>query len=520
MSRTFNFKSAEALDQFIEKAKSETLDSLYKKVKAIWKKYIDADDFHISLCAADTIFTCFQDKMGLTHYLYFVGGNDTGKSNNLTVLEFIGYRVFKSVGITSANIYTSLGNKEEGQCIICEDEADDIDRDHEKMKILKSGYQVGNGVARTDLPQGVRSQNKWNTYCFKAFAGERLPDLVKAKGLHQRIIPLHCNDGDPLYDIAEVVSAEGEEEFQPLLDELNEMHNLLFAYRLLHFHDVIPNIRLTIKNREKQLFKPLLRVFQNTKTFNELKPVVSHFINQRRENNANSFHASLYRIIIELIKLQNSYELAINSIWQAIKDVLHGEEIPRQPLSYDTPEFGKISQKGVIEVLIQVFGAKRPKHHGSTRKLIFNKDKLARLDRKYNQSTKVNIIDGTDGTDGTHIGLDAHLSSNGNDKEIIENKPEDKEFSYNNDGKNTGIISENQGQRAVHPIDPSQASQASHEKAGSNNINDSTNDIVNSIYEDSGRNAYTCKEHPEVANYELEGIEKSHFKPYHGVIDQ
>ena len=42
----------------------------------------------------DTIFTYFQDKIGMTHYLFFVGGNDTGKSNNLTVFEYTGYRKF------------------------------------------------------------------------------------------------------------------------------------------------------------------------------------------------------------------------------------------------------------------------------------------------------------------------------------------------------------------------------------------------------------------------------------------
>lgn len=528
MSRTYNFTSSEQFYGFIEKAKNENRDSLYKKVRAIWRKYIDADDFHISLCAADTIFTYFQDKLGLTHYLFFVGGNDTGKSNNLTVIEYVGYRCFKSVGITSANIFTSLGNREEGQCIICEDEADNIDRDHEKMKILKSGYQVGNGVARTDLPQGVRSQNKWNTYCFKAFAGERLPDLVKAKGLHQRIIPLQCNDGDPLYDIAEVVSAEGEEEFQPLLDELNEIHNLLFTYRLLHFHDVIPNIRLTIKNREKQLFKPLLRVFQNTKTFNELLPVVSHFINQRRETNANSLHAFLYKMVIESVKLQNSYELVSSSIWQTIRNNLpSGQEIPNKPLSYDSEEFGIISQKEVIETLTQVFGAKKPKHHGSTRKLIFDKDKLARLGRKYEISTEVRVTDGTDGTDGTGIGLDAHLLSKDYDKEITEIKHKSNDISYSDD-KNNQVISHDLQESPESSIDASQASQASHEKAGINNINDNTSDIANSIYKDLidiqplpnlGRNAFTCREHPEVAYYDLEGIEKSHFKPYHGIID-
>jgi len=50
-----------------------------------WKKYVDADDFHISICAADTIFTYFQDKIGLTHYLFFVWVNGLA---NPTILQF------------------------------------------------------------------------------------------------------------------------------------------------------------------------------------------------------------------------------------------------------------------------------------------------------------------------------------------------------------------------------------------------------------------------------------------------
>ena len=54
---------------------------------SIWKEYIDADDFHISKCAADAIFIYFQDIIVLTHYLYFIGNNFignncSGKSNN------------------------------------------------------------------------------------------------------------------------------------------------------------------------------------------------------------------------------------------------------------------------------------------------------------------------------------------------------------------------------------------------------------------------------------------------------
>jgi hypothetical protein len=226
MNKPYTFKTTKELESFVQKAKTETLDSLYERVKRIWTKYVDADDFHISICSADSILTYYQDKIGLTHYLFFVGNNGSGKSNNLTVFHFLAYRNFTSTDMTSANIYQFLGSMEEGQGTLCEDEADNIDEDREKMRIYKNGYTTGRPVARTDTSYG-RQQLKLNTFCFKAFAAERLPDSLKAKGFNQRIIELPCLYGYPQFDISEVVNPAGEDEYQTLVDELNETRNLL-----------------------------------------------------------------------------------------------------------------------------------------------------------------------------------------------------------------------------------------------------------------------------------------------------
>jgi hypothetical protein len=49
-----------------------------------------------------------------------------------------------------------------------------------------------------------------------------------------------------------VVNPAGEDEYQDLLNELNETRNLLLTYRLLHFKDKIPNIKLNIHNRTRR----------------------------------------------------------------------------------------------------------------------------------------------------------------------------------------------------------------------------------------------------------------------------
>jgi hypothetical protein len=308
---------------------------------------------------------------------------------------------------------------------ICEDEADNIEEDREKMKVYKNGYTTGFPYHRTDTSSG-RQQLKFNTFSFKAFAAEKLPDSVKAKGFKQRIIELPCVYGSPKYDISEVVNPAGEEEYQQLLDELLDTRNTLLVYRLLHFRDKIPDIKLNIQNREKQLFKPVLRVFQNTQTLDKLLPVISKYISQRRENNANTLHAFLYRTIAKLVKTQDSYEIESSLIWNTIKETLQGSDIQNRPQSYDSTEFGVLSQKEIVQTLNDVFGAERSRDRTS-RKLVFDPSKLDRLGKIYDLSVEVKLV--THMTHVTHVGLDKHLQEQPRDNETNTSEHENTNIS-------------------------------------------------------------------------------------------
>lgn len=447
-------------------------------------KNVDAGDFHLSLCAADTIYTYFQDKIGLTHYLFFVGNVGSGKSNNLRILQYLAYRNMTSTDITAANIYQFLDSMEEGQGTICEDEADDIDDDKDKMRIYKNGYTTGYPVLRTDTTNG-RKQYRFHTFCFKAFAAERTPDSTKAKGFNQRIIQLTSLYGSPQYDISEIINPAGEEQYQTLLDELTETRNLLLLYRLVHFNDKIPDIHLNIQNREKQLFKPILRIFQNTETIKQLLPIISKYVTQNRELNANTLHAFLYRMIRELIRIGNSAELESNQIWNRIKDNLQGNEIPNRPQSFQSVEFGEISQKGIVQTLIDVFGATKSKRHGDGRRYVFDVGKLDRLGKFYEsdidiQVTKENengtrgtlvgldqhILDkehGTRGTRGTFVGQAGHADNVLNNPYLIVSDQDNINNFDKNKENNNKIISIDQQQKVDAPIEGSEnVSQASH----------------------------------------------------------
>jgi hypothetical protein len=442
-NRPYSFKDKEEFYSYIERAKHETLDSLFDKTYNMWEKYIDADEFHLKICAADTMFTYKQDVLGTTHYLFFIADNDAGKSNNLKLLNILAYRNLMNTSMTHANIYNFLGSKDEGVGTICIDEADNIDEYYEIMAILKSGYTKGFPVVRIiDTPHG-RKQVRFNTYCFKAMAGERLPDEVLARGFMQRTIVIKCLTGFRKDDISEVTDPAGDNEYEDLLSELNDLRNLLFCHRLIHFKDKIPNIRLNIRNREKQLFKPLLRMFQGTRTFDTLRPVISKYINDRRESKANSLHAFLYRVIRDLTASKGTLELDFTTVWNFIKSNVEWKDIQYKAQSIETVEFGVISQKEVGSLLRNVFGGEPPKHTGSSRKLIFSQQTLDRMKDIY-ETVDVNVdletsetLDdhttfgfGTDGTDGTLFGS-THRAIVPSDHDIKENTENDEENDKN-----------------------------------------------------------------------------------------
>jgi hypothetical protein len=417
INKPYSFNSKLEYDAIVEEAKKHTsLDSIYKMVKPIWQKYVDADNFHISICSADTIFTYFQDKAGMTHYLFFVGGPGSGKSNNLEVFHFLAYRNMTSAGITPATLYRFYGGREEGVGTICEDEANDLDENEDKMRFYKNGYTTGKPIIRNDDTESGRIPRKYFTFGWKALAAERLPDSITAKGFMDRTIPMPCTYGYPEYDITEVSNPMGEQKFIELLQELENTRNILLIYRLLHHDSKFPDIPLNIIAREKQLFKPILRIFNGTETQKELEEVISNYINERRAANVDSQHAFVFRTVVDLIKEKDSHELTSRDIWDEIIKV-PGEFMYKGNTKYQTVEYGTLSQKLVANICIQVLGAK-PSRDKSKRKLVFNPDKLDRLGELFNLTLQVKVTDMTDMTD---TGIAKYNSEGEGDKKNIEN---------------------------------------------------------------------------------------------------
>ncbi|MGI0043490.1 MAG: hypothetical protein ACRD47_07245 [Nitrososphaeraceae archaeon] len=407
-SRPYEFDSEKHFKKIERQVISrENLDTLFQRVKTQWNLYIDNGKEHNIMCAGDTVFTYFQDKLGTTHYDFFVGDNGTGKSNNLHMFNILAYRNVLSSDMTAPNIYQLLGNDKHGVVTICEDEADSIDEDRTKMGIYKDGATTNVHVFRTDISFG-RKQLRYKTFCFKAYAAEELPDVRKAKGFRQRCITFNCTHGSPRHDIAEVIEPGGDRKLRQLLYDLFKLRNMLLIYRLLHYYDEIPNVELNIKDREKQLFKPTFRVFQKShKALKELKLGINKYLSDYRERRSNTFHAALYKVVTELIKREKTIELKSLLIWTSLKDQLQGRDIPGKSMSFECEDFGTIYQGNVTKVLQDIFGAEKKRHSTGPKKgeryLKFDSRNLDKLSKIYEAPIEIKIrsIGNNDSTKNT-----------------------------------------------------------------------------------------------------------------------
>jgi hypothetical protein len=401
----YTFASPEELQMHLDLAKRETLDSLYQQIKLELQRYLNMDEYYLVVIAADIIFSYFQDKFPTVHYDIFVGDNGSGKNAALLVISRLGYRVFYVVSASAANYFTFYGEVEECQGTFAEDEAGDLEREYEKQKILKSGYTSGGTVPKIDFVNGKRSQAPYNVYGMKWIAMEELPDTRKTRGIFDRSLVFKCIAGHVDYNIKDIIKNAGEPKFKPLQDKLIHLHKLLFARRLVHYNDTIPDIRLNIENRNAELTKPLLRLFCSENdasgAVEEIRFALSKFIAEKNELKSNSIESAMHATVTELINeslkseennRQKIYEFTNEQIWNKFTKVIDGMDI-RAELLYST-EYGKVSQKRLTSLYKSKFRAVPYKTSGSDSKrgLRFSKEIVEKIGLQYQNEDEIKIL--------------------------------------------------------------------------------------------------------------------------------
>ena len=375
---------------YFDRAKTETIDTLYQKAKSIVSKYNDQDENVITLLAADIILSYFQDLFPTIHYLDIVGDNDTGKSSLGNTFEYTGYRPIKGTSITAANYYRVLGTIEAGQCTIIEDEADHIEDDPDKMRILKSGYEYNAKIPRINMNTEQQTQNWYYAYSFKIIIAERSLDHYKARGLKDRSFLVHCKPGRPKYTIKQIITNDRTR--KGLYHELMDFRKLMLCYRMLHYSDILPNISTGLKNRDDELCRPLLQLFYDSKSLKEIIKCLETFLREKKESKSNSLESALYSIIVDLVATRG-YEISVRLIWGTLIEKVEGVyDEQNKPNQFQTLEYGTIYKNTITRIIVDKFCSNSGRKRTNTETvLLFDQDKITRFANAYDTSVNVNV---------------------------------------------------------------------------------------------------------------------------------
>jgi len=403
----YTFDDQEEVESFIQQVENITLDQIYQKAKELYRpgRYIDQYEHIITLLCSDAILTFFQDLFPFTHYTEGVADNDKGKSSIGYLFEYTAYRVVRGISISAANYYRVLGSEEPGQCVIIEDEGDNISDDPEKNRILKSGYEYTGKVPKTNMNTISQKTNWFLTFCYKMFLSEKSLSQSKSRGLQDRTLSFHCKTGQVQYSIKEVVSEtiNKNPDLQTLYDELLDFRKLMLCYRLVHYRDTLPEIETGLKNRDNELFKPTLQLFAKTEALKEIIPALESFVNQRKERKLNSLESALYPFIKKQIyadleqkfKDKNDYpkliSIPLSMLWSdIIGGAIEGHYDENRKQQYETINFGVLYLNTISRIFKDKFGATiKRQAEGSI--VTFDRPELDRLEEVYGQSQEVKI---------------------------------------------------------------------------------------------------------------------------------
>ena len=112
----------------IEKLNSEpsSKESLLENIEEQTNRYIVASTISKDLTTIDIFMSYCMEQVDTVHFPFYVGETESGKSSCAHLFKNLAYRCLYSLDMTTPNVYQFLGQDEEGQGVIVEDEAQGI----------------------------------------------------------------------------------------------------------------------------------------------------------------------------------------------------------------------------------------------------------------------------------------------------------------------------------------------------------------------------------------------------------
>ena len=321
----YDFKTTEEPNRYSRRAKLETIDTLYQKVKSLGGLFNDIAEKTLVQLTAEILISYFQDRCSTVHYLFVLGDNGTGKTVFGNTFECLGYRAVNITNTTDAFWFRVFGTNEAGQVTIIAEEFDRIDEKSQVMAMLKEGYRPDAKVPRMNNEN--TKMDLFLPFGIKIMIAEKSPSEDKAKGLLDRCLTIKTYRGLPDYDIKEIRNPQGNKQRQKLLDQIMDLRKLLLAYKLVHFNDPLPEVDIGLEGRDKELCKPLLQLFfglgASKETLNEIESTLKHFLDIKNNRKAHSHEALIYPIIANVVS-EFGNTISTTEVWQKITASIEG----------------------------------------------------------------------------------------------------------------------------------------------------------------------------------------------------
>lgn len=352
----------------------EILEEIYDQVRI----YFASPTRDQILVTGDLLLTYCQEWISTAHYPFFVGEYESGKSTGILLCGYVGYRSIATGSITFAGIYNSLGTDEEGAGTICEDEAQDMDKD--KIRLYTDSYSRGKTVPRVG-PDKSKQMLYYKPFCCKWFSGTSTP---KDGGLCQRFVVVHMLGGKPDKNIKDVYIDK------ELMRPLQVLRNRMLFWKIKNIGKGITRIDSGLTGRDQELWESFLSVFNGTKFEAQANETAEYYLEQRHQ----TIKDRVEPIILKIIKprLEESLEIGLLEVWNMIT---HNDELPGDPdvtgrTFYPYHVDTKITLNSLSRILLDKFHAVRRERYetrdGVRKKItyyVLDKDVIRTLSEKY-----------------------------------------------------------------------------------------------------------------------------------------
>lgn len=164
----------------------------------------------------------------------------------------------------------------------------------------------------------------------------------------------------------------------------------MFIYRLIHFEDAITDIDIGLEGREKELTKPIIQLFYNTRAQSEVETTLQYFLRLKNEKKEVTLEPVLYPIVLNLVAQSKMpyKEITVSEIWDTLKATVEGYYDEKRPHEYQTLDYGTIYNNTISNILEHTFGG-RPRHRKFGNTFIFDLEELTRVGKAYSLKTDI-----------------------------------------------------------------------------------------------------------------------------------